>query len=62
MAVTCLQSSSSLWSYRVPRCRTASARLARRVIGIPAGIARVAVTCTDAAGTEHVGQARHREV
>jgi hypothetical protein len=47
----------------VPRCRTASAKLmARRVIGIPVGIAKVAVTCTDAAGTEHVGQVRHREV
>lgn len=47
----------------VPRCRTDSAKLhARRVLGIPVGIARVAVTCSDPDGTSHSGQVRHRAV
>lgn len=47
----------------VPRCRTEAAKLhARRVIGIPVGIARVAVTCKDALGAVHTGQVKHRAV
>lgn len=47
----------------VPRCRTDSAKLlARRVLGIPVGIAKVAVTCSDAGGATHAGQVRHRPV
>lgn len=46
----------------VPRCRTDSARLlARRVLGMPVGIDRIAVTCRDGA-TVHRGQIKHREV
>jgi hypothetical protein len=46
----------------LPRCRTDSARLlARRILGMPVGIARIAVTCHEGAG---VVQAfiRHRVV
>lgn len=47
----------------VPRCRLDAARLiAHRVLGMPVGLARVAVTCSDAGGTSHKGQVRHREV
>ncbi len=46
----------------IPRCRTASARLlARRVLGMPVGISRIAVTCHDGDKVVH-GQIRHREV
>lgn len=44
----------------VPRCRTERARvLARRVLGVPVGIARIAVTCRDGADAVQ-GQIRHR--
>lgn len=47
----------------VARCRTESAKLhARRVLGIPVGIARVAVSCRDPDGTLHAGQVKHRPV
>jgi hypothetical protein len=47
----------------VPRCRLTAARLiAHRVLGLPVGLARVAVTCSDAGGAVHKGQVRHREV
>ncbi len=47
----------------IPRCRTDGVRLlARRVLGMPVGIASIAVTCTDAGGAVHSGQVRHREV
>lgn len=47
----------------VARCRTESAKLhARRVLGIPVGIARVAVRCRDGDGTVHAGQVKHRPV
>lgn len=47
----------------IPRCRTTSARLlARRVLGMPVGIARIAVTCKDGGGASHSGQIAHREV
>lgn len=46
----------------IPRCRAASARLiARRVLGMPVGIARIAVTCHDGADVVN-GQLRHREL
>ena len=44
----------------VPRCRCESARLlARRVLGIPIGIATLSVQCRDADGTEHRGEVPH---
>ncbi len=47
----------------IRRCRTTSARLlARRVLGMPVGIERIAVTCKDSGGVEHSGQIAHREV
>jgi hypothetical protein len=47
----------------IPRCLATDAKLmARRVIGIPVGIARVAVSCSDADGNVHAGQVKHREV
>ncbi len=47
----------------IPRCRTTSARLlARRVMGLPVGIARIAVTRKDGVGAVHSGQIAHREV
>lgn len=47
----------------IPRCRTESARLlARRVLGMPVGIARIAVTCRDGSGVVHGGQVRHRDL
>jgi len=47
----------------IPRCRTEDAKLlARRVIGIPVGIAKVAVRCSDADGNVHAGQVKHRAV
>jgi hypothetical protein len=46
----------------VARCRIHSARLlARRVLNVPIGIARIAVTCRDGAKVVQ-GQVRHREV
>lgn len=46
----------------IPRCRTEGATLlARRVLGLPVGIDRIAVTCHDGAGSVQ-GQVRHREV
>lgn len=46
----------------ITRCRTDSARLlARRVLGMPVGIDRIAVTCRHG-GALHRGQIRHREV
>jgi len=46
----------------VARCRIDSARLlARRVLNVPIGIARIAVTCRDGANVVQ-GQVRHREV
>ena len=46
----------------VPRCRTGSARLiAHRVLGLPVGLARIAVTCSDGSGAQVHGQVRHRE-
>lgn len=45
----------------VPRCRTTGARLvARRVLGLAVGLARIAVTCSDSAGTVHHGQVRQQ--
>lgn len=47
----------------ISRCRTTSARLlARRVLGMPVGISRIAVTCKDGGGAVHSGQIAHREV
>lgn len=47
----------------IARCRTTSARLiAHRVLGLPVGLARVAVTCNDSDGNLHKGTVRHREV
>lgn len=47
----------------VARCRTTQARvLARRVMGLPVGISRIAVSCRDGGGTLHAGQIAHREV
>jgi hypothetical protein len=47
----------------IPRCRTDSARLlARRVLGLPVGIAKISVTCKDSGGAVHRGQIRHREL
>jgi len=47
----------------IPRCKTEEAKLlARRVIGIPVGIAKVAVSCRDADGNVHAGQVKHREL
>jgi hypothetical protein len=46
----------------IPRCRAGSARLlARRVVGLPVGIDRIAVTCSEAGASYH-GQIRHRPV
>lgn len=46
----------------VARCRVTQARLlARRVLGLPVGIERIAVTCRDGADVVR-GQVRHREV
>lgn len=46
----------------IPRCRTDSARLiAHRVLGLPVGLARIAVTCSDGSGSIHHGQVRHRD-
>jgi len=46
----------------IPRCRAAAATLlARHVLGMPVGIARIAVTCQDG-GDSVQGQVRHREV
>lgn len=47
----------------VPRCRTTQARLlARRVMGLPVGISRIAVSCRDGGGVVHAGQIAHREL
>lgn len=47
----------------IARCRTEDAKLlARRVIGIPVGIAKVAVSCRDGDGNVHAGQVKHRAV
>lgn len=47
----------------VPRCRLSTAHLvAHRVLGMPVGLARVNVTCSDAGGAVHKGTVRHREV
>ena len=44
----------------VPRCRADSVRLiAHRVLGMPVGLARIAVTCSDG-GAVHTGHVRHR--
>jgi hypothetical protein len=46
----------------IRRCRIHGARLlARRVLGVPVGIDRIAVTCRDGAGVVN-GRVRHREV
>lgn len=46
----------------IARCRTESARLlARRVLGVPVGLDRIAVTCHDG-GAVVRGQIRHRAV
>lgn len=45
----------------VPRCRADSVRLiAHRVLGLPVGLARIAVTCSEG-GVVHKGQVRHRD-
>ncbi len=47
----------------IPRCRTDSARLlARRVLGMPVGISKITVSCTDGDGATPRGQIRHREL
>jgi hypothetical protein len=47
----------------VPRCRCASGRLlARRVLGIPVGIAALSVQCTDDADATHEGVVPFREL
>jgi|JI102314A2RNA_FD_contig_81_114558_length_945_multi_3_in_0_out_0_2 hypothetical protein len=49
--------------HHIPRCRTDSSKLlARRVLGIPVGISKVAVSCRDADGNLHSGQVRHKAV
>lgn len=46
----------------IPRCRTETVRLlARRVLGVPVGLARISVTCRDG-GVVHRGQVRHRDL
>lgn len=46
----------------IPRCRTEGARLvARRVLGLPVGLARIAVTCSDTGGAVHRGQVRQSD-
>jgi len=47
----------------IGRCRTDSARLlARRVLGMPVGIAYIAVSCRDGRGVLHQGKLRYREL
>jgi len=47
----------------IGRCRTDSARLlARRVLGMPVGIAYIAVNCRDGRGVLQQGKLRYREI
>jgi hypothetical protein len=46
----------------IARCRTESTRLiAQRVLGLPVGLARIEVTCSDEKGVVHQGLVRHRD-
>jgi hypothetical protein len=46
----------------IARCRTEGARLiAQRVLGLPVGLARIEVTCSDEKGAVHQGLVRHRD-
>lgn len=46
----------------IARCRTESTRLiAHRVLGLPVGLARIEVTCSDEKGVVHQGLVRHRD-
>lgn len=46
----------------IDRCRAESTRLiAQRVLGLPVGLARIEVTCSDEKGVVHQGLVRHRD-